>query len=93
LKTDVGSLNFSGSIDPQGAYKFESDAGSINVTLPEDASFHVDASTDVGSIHNNFQVSGQSKISHTKLKGTVGNPPYATMTLKTDVGSIILKRR
>ena len=92
LKTEVGSINFSGSIDPQGTYKFESDAGSINVTLPEDASFHVDASTDVGSIHNNFPVSGQSRISHSKLKGLVGNPPYASLTLKTDVGSITLKQ-
>jgi hypothetical protein len=93
LKSDVGSLNFSGSIDPQGTYKFLSDAGSINVTLPEDASFHVDASTDVGSIRCNFPIKDQSKFSHTKLKGKVGNPPYATLTLKTDVGSINLKRR
>jgi Putative adhesin len=92
LKTDVGSLNFSGSIDPQGTYKFLSDAGSINITLPEDASFHVDASTDSGSIRCNFPIKGQSKISHTKLKGKVGNPPYATLTLKTDVGSITLKQ-
>jgi hypothetical protein len=92
LKSDVGSLNFSGSIDPQGTYKFLSDAGSINVTLPEDASFYVDASTDVGSIRCNFPLKSQSKISHTKLNGKVGNPPYANLTLKTDVGSITLKQ-
>ena len=39
LKTDVGSINFSGSIEPQGTYQFISDAGSINISLPEDASF------------------------------------------------------
>ena len=92
LKSDVGSLNFSGSIDPQGTYKFLSDAGNINVTLPEDTSFHVDARTDVGSIRCNFPIKGQSKKSHTKLKGKVGNPPYAALTLKTDVGSITLKQ-
>lgn len=93
LKTDVGSLNFSGSIDPHGAYKFVSDAGSVNITLPEDASFHVDASTDLGSINSDFQLSGQSRMSRKKLNGNVGNPPYATLTLKTDLGSINLKRR
>jgi hypothetical protein len=93
FKTDVGSLNFSGSIDPHGAYKFESDAGSVNITLPEDASFHVDASTDVGSINTDFPLSGQSRMTRTKLSGNVGNPPYATLTMKTDVGSINLKRR
>jgi hypothetical protein len=92
LKTDIGSLNFSGSIDPQGTYKFLSDAGSINVTLPEDASFYVDASTDVGSIRCNFPIKHQSKKTHTKLKGKVGNPPFATLILKTDVGSITLKQ-
>jgi len=91
LKSDVGSLNFSGSIDPQGTYKFLSDTGSINVTLPEDASFQVDASTDVGSIRCKFPLKSQSKISHTKLNGKAGNPPYAALTLKTDVGSITLK--
>jgi len=91
LKSDIGSLNFSGSIDSHGTYKFLSDAGSIKVTLPEDASFHVDASTDVGSIRCNFPINGHSKKSHTRLQGKVGNPPYATLTLKTDVGSITLK--
>jgi putative adhesin len=92
LKTDVGSLNFSGSIDAQGTYKFEADAGSINVTLPEDASFHVDARTEVGSINSEFAISGQSRMSRAKLSGNVGNPPYATLTLQTDLGSINLKR-
>lgn len=92
LKTDVGSVNFSGSIDPQGAYKFETDAGSINVTLPEDASFHVDARTDVGSIKSDFPLSGQPTVSRTRLSGNVGIPPYATLTLRTDLGSINLKR-
>lgn len=91
LKTDVGSIYFSGSIENQGAYKFLSDAGSINVNLPEDASFEVDAKTDVGSIRCNFPINGHSKKSHTKLQGKVGDPPYATLTLKTDVGSITLK--
>ena len=92
LKTDVGSINFSGSIEPRGTYKFESDAGSINVTLPENASFHVDAKTDVGSVNTDFPVSGQSSIGRNKLGGDVGSPPYAVLTLKTDVGSINLKR-
>ncbi len=92
LKTNVGSVNFSGSIDPQGAYKFETDAGSINVTLPEDASFHVDASTDVGSIKSDFPLNGQPTVSRTRLSGNVGIPPYATLTLRTDLGSIKLKR-
>ncbi len=92
LKSDIGSINFSGSIDPKGTYKFLSDTGSINVTLPEDTSFHVDASTDVGSIRCKFPLKSQSKNSHTKLEGKMGNPPYAALTLKTDVGSITLKQ-
>jgi len=92
LKTDVGSIYFSGTIENQGTFKFLTDAGSINVNLPEDASFEVDAKTDVGSIRCNFPIKGHSKKSHTKLQGKVGNPPYATLTLKTDIGSITLKQ-
>ena len=72
-------------------YKFLSVAGSINVILPEDASFEVDAKTDVGSIRYNFPINGHSKKLRTKLQGKVGNPPYATLNLKTNVGSITLK--
>lgn len=93
LKTDAGSLNFSGTLDPHGTYKFETGAGSINVNLPEDASFHVDARTDIGSINSDFPLSGHPRNSRTKLSGNVGKPPYAALTLKTDLGSINLKRR
>ena len=92
LKTDVGSINFSGSIEPRGTYKFESDAGSVTITLPEDASFHVDAKTDVGSVNTDFPLSGQPGTGRNKLSGDVGSPPYAVLTLKTDVGSINLKK-
>jgi len=92
LKTDVGSVTLVGSIDATGTYDLKTDVGSINVTLPGNTSFHVDAKTDVGSFNSNFPVTGQRDVPGSKAHADIGNPPYARLILKTDVGSINLFR-
>ncbi len=92
LKTDTGSVTFDGTIDPKGSYQFETNTGSVDVTLPGNSSFHVDASTDTGSINSDFPgVSVQhGDITGASAHSDVGNAPGATVTLKTDTGSISL---
>lgn len=92
LKTDVGSVTLVGTIDATGTYDLKTDVGSINVTLPGNTSFHVDAKTDVGSFNSNFPVTGQRDVPGSKAHADIGNPPYARLVLKTDVGSINLFR-
>lgn len=92
LSTDAGHISFDGTLDPTGDYEMHSDTGTITVTLPPDASFHLDAKTDTGSITtNNLSLLPQQK---TQLSGSVGNgPSYPRLRLKTDMGSINLLRR
>src|SRR5216684_5213727 len=92
LKTDADTITFAGSIDPTGSYQFKTDVGSVNVTLPPDASFQVDAKTDIGSFHSDFPINRQGDVTGSKARGEVGNPPRAMLTLRTDVGSINLKK-
>ena len=92
LKTDTGSVTFEGTIDPKGSYRFEANTGSVDVTLPGNSSFHVDASTDTGSINSDFP---GVNVQHGDFTGAsvhsdVGSSPGATVTLKTDTGSINL---
>jgi hypothetical protein len=92
LKTDTGSVTFEGTIDPKGSYQFETNTGSVDVTLPDNSSFHVDASTDTGSINSDFP---GVNVQHADITGAsahsdVGSSPGATVTLKTDTGSISL---
>jgi len=92
LKTDTGSVTFEGTIDPKGSYRFETNTGEGDVTLPSNSSFHVDATTDTGSINSDFpSVNVQhSDFTGASAHGDVGNVPGATVTLKTDTGSISL---
>jgi hypothetical protein len=93
LSTNTGSVNFEGSIDTTGNYRFTSNTGSVNVTLPGSTSFHVDAKTDTGSINTEF--SGVNIIHHdvgSEAHDDVGNSPQAHVTLTTNTGSINLRK-
>jgi hypothetical protein len=95
LKTDTGSITFDSSLDPSGNYQFQTDAGTISVTLPSDSSFHVNATTDTGSINTAFP---ELTVQHAdgtgaEVDGNVGTSSGATMTLKTETGSITLNKQ
>jgi hypothetical protein len=91
FSTDAGLISFEGALDLNGDYEMRSDEGTINVTLPPNASFYLDAKTDTGSITGNFPLMAQQRK---RLSGSVGNgPSYPRLRLKTDVGSINLWRR
>ena len=94
LKTDTGSVTFTGSIGTSGSYQFLTDTGSVNATLPANSSFHVDASTDTGSINSDFtEVNVQKQdVTGSTAHGDVGSNPGATVTLKTNTGSIDLQK-
>jgi hypothetical protein len=94
LKSDTGSVTFAGSIGTSGSYQFLTDTGSVNATLPANASFHVDASTDTGSINSDFtEVNVQKQdFAGGSAHGDVGSNPNATVTLKTNTGSINLHK-
>jgi hypothetical protein len=92
LKTNAGSINFSGSIGSTGTYDFETNAGSIDMTLSGSANFHLNASTDAGSINTNFQVPVSRSAAGATASGDVGSSYQAILTLKTNAGSITLNK-
>jgi hypothetical protein len=93
LKIDAGTITFTGAIDAIGSYQFLTDVGSINVTLPAQTAFRLEASTDVGSIHSDFAVNIQRDSVGAKARGETGVSPYPDLKLKTDVGSITLRKQ
>ncbi len=94
ITTNTGSVTFQGAIDPHGSYVFSTNTGSVNVTLPHNAAFHVEASTDTGSITSDFSGVIVTKIDYTRSEahGDVGSAPRAMMTLTTNTGSISLHK-
>jgi hypothetical protein len=92
FKTNAGSVNFSGSIATSGVYDFETNAGSIDVTLPASSAFHVNANTDAGSISTSFPVAVNHEPAGASINADVGVTPQATVTLRTNAGSITLNK-
>ncbi len=93
--TNTGSVTFNGAIGLGGTYSFQTNTGSVSVTLPRVSVFHVDASTDTGSINTNFPgvVVTHSQVVGADAHSDVGSSPQATIRLSTNTGSINLYER
>jgi hypothetical protein len=81
LTTTSGGIKFQGMLDPYGNYRMEAVSGGIDLTLPADAAFKLDASTTSGGIHNEFGAT------------TVGDSPQPALTLHTTSGGIDINRQ
>ena len=93
-RSSTGSVQFRGSLPASGQPTFESSVGDVELDLPADASFYLDAKADVGSIDCEFQISSRQqgeKAVGDELQGTVGAAPQATLFVRTSTGSISIK--
>jgi DUF4097 and DUF4098 domain-containing protein YvlB len=76
-----GDISFSGSLDSKGSYDFETGSGSVNITLPSNASFHAEGSGTLGSsFHNDFQ------------HDTTGPAPQPPLTVKSQSGIVTITK-
>jgi len=92
FNSNDGPITFSGSIDSSGIYQFQSNSGPIDVTLPRNASFHLDAT--VNSANNNSSITTDFPgllIKNAAIHANVGSPPRAQVTLYNNSGSIKLR--
>jgi hypothetical protein len=83
ITVEHGSIDFDGSINPHGNYRFHTDTGSIDLTLPTSSSFDLDAATEYGNIENEF--------GSTHIGSDYG--PRALLHVSSDFGSIVLHYR
>ena len=91
VSTNSGDIRFDGGIAPNGSYQFQSESGSVDVTLPPDTSFHAAVTTKSGSFNSDFP-EVNSQPSGGNVAGDVGNSPLANVIIKTDSGSINLNK-
>jgi DUF4097 and DUF4098 domain-containing protein YvlB len=86
--TSNGAIRFKGKAI-QGNYSFRTSNGSIELLLPSDTSFQLDAQTSNGGIDTDFPIQKSSEDSErTRLRGTVGQDPTVTITAHTSNGRI-----
>jgi YD repeat-containing protein len=79
ISTERGSIFFVGTLDPRGTYRFSTQTGAIELTLPGNSLFHLEASTERGAIENDF---GSTQV---------GDEPSALLHVSTEVGSIAIR--
>ncbi len=80
ITTEHGSIDFEGSIESHGSYRFHTDIGTIDLTLPTSSSFDLDAVTGRGSIENEF---GSTHVGNY-------DEPRALLRISSELGSISL---
>ncbi len=87
LNNNQGPITFDSSIGSTGTYAFVSIQGTIDATFPQNASFHIDAVTNSGSITSDYT---GIQVQNKEIHADVGHPPHALLSLKTNAGSITL---
>jgi Putative adhesin len=89
LSNNGGPITFNSAIGVTGTYVFENNEGSIDVTLPQSDSFHVNAKTDSGSISTNY---AGVQVQNNEVHANVGNDPQGVLSLNTNSGTITLHK-
>jgi len=87
-----GSVTYQGSIEATSRYEMKSHSGDIEMFLPSDSAFDIEAETFSGDIETDFEISVSGKFSKKKIMGTV-NGGGAVLSLSTFSGDIILEKR
>ena len=90
-KSLSGGISYEGKINPRGRYSFDVHSGTIEVVLPSDSAFELDAETFSGGIETDFAVQVLGKVSRNELHGTV-NGGGASLDLKTFSGNIRIRK-
>lgn len=81
LKTTHGSIQYTGTLNVTGYYTFTTGSGNINLTLPQNAAFQLQASTPAGSVTNAFHAN------------SVGNTPQAKIVASISTGSVTIQKQ
>ena len=92
LQDNSGSISFDGAIAPNSTSLFQTSSGSIDVTLPQDSSFHADVITNSGPFSSDFPEVRIQAPDTDQAHANVGNNPRSTVTLTSESGPIALHK-
>jgi Putative adhesin len=90
LSNNTGHITFIGSIGSPGTYDIENNDGSIDATLGQSASFHVNVTTNSGSITTDYP---GIHLQNKEIHADVGTSPHALLSLNTNTGTITLHKQ
>jgi DUF4097 and DUF4098 domain-containing protein YvlB len=87
-----GSITYQGSLEVASKYELKSHSGDIEMFLPSNSAFDIEAKTFSGDIETDFEISVTGKFSKNKITGTV-NGGGAVVSLSTFSGDVTLEKR
>jgi len=90
--TVTGSVIYDGKINRDGRYTLNTHSGRIEMTLPADSGFDLEAETFSGRIESDFEIKMSGKISTKRISGVV-NRGGPLVKLSTFSGSVYLKKK
>lgn len=91
LATTSGSIEYEGDLASSGNNEINTISGDVQLQLPDDSSFRLDASSVSGEVNTSFQLS-EAENGRNSLKGVVGSGA-ATLTVGTTSGEITIESR
>jgi hypothetical protein len=94
VATRVSAIELGGRLADRATYRLTSDIGRIDLSLPPDSSFNIDARSDIGSVSVEFPVMGHSSgkgFVGEEERGDVGTNPTTQLYLRSRVGSITVR--
>ncbi|MCU0483320.1 MAG: DUF4097 domain-containing protein [Chloroflexi bacterium] len=90
VATSSGAVRFEGSLAP-GDSSFVSSNGPVEVALPAEATFAIDASTSNGRVIVDFALVSSGAASSTEVQGSVGSDPVVAIAIETSNADVTVR--
>ena len=87
-----GNIYYEGDLAKDGKYTLEAMSGRLEMSVPANSAFELEAETFSGGIQSDFDVTVSGRLSAKELRGVVNNGG-ASVRLKSFSGSISLKKK
>ena len=87
LLNNSGTITFNGNVNPNGTYQFKGNGGLVDVTLPRNGAFHIDASANNSSVTSSFP---GAAVQNGEIHANLGKLPRASITLYNNNGAVSL---
>jgi DUF4097 and DUF4098 domain-containing protein YvlB len=91
-KVVSGDVTYAGKILPGGNYEFKSHSGNVEIQIPANSAFDLEANSFSGTIDSEFDIQVVGKISPKEVRGTV-NKGGARIRLTCFSGNVEIKKR
>lgn len=95
VESNVAEISYSGSLNDGSEYRLTSDVGAVQMQLPQDSRFAIDAVSELGAVIVEFDVVGETtrELTGASAQGVVGDASDTLLYLRSNVGAIYVREQ